>query len=76
MTTVHEAWNDVMRDLREIRKDERASGGGANYNFRGIDAALLQCHLIEGNGFGIVAIAEIGVGRGGCDLAGSRLSRI
>ena len=40
MTTVHEAWNDVMRDLREIRKDERASGGGANYNFRGIDAVM------------------------------------
>lgn len=40
MTTAHEAWNDVMRDVREIRKDERASGGGANYNFRGIDAVM------------------------------------
>lgn len=38
--TVHQAWNEVMRRVREIRKDERASGGGANYNFRGIDAVM------------------------------------
>lgn len=37
---VHEAWNEVMRAVREIRKDERASGGGANYHFRGVDAVM------------------------------------
>ena len=36
MTTVHEAWSDVMRDVREIRKSERNKQQG--FNFRGIDA--------------------------------------
>ena len=38
MTTVHEAWNDVMRDVQAIRKDSRNAQQG--FNFRGIDAVM------------------------------------
>ena len=38
MTTAHEAWIDVMNDVREIRKDELNKFQG--FNFRGIDAAM------------------------------------
>lgn len=34
------AWMRVMREVREIRKDSRYSGGGTNYTFRGVDAAM------------------------------------
>lgn len=37
---VHVAWMRVMREVREIRKNGRFSGGGASYNFRGVDAAM------------------------------------
>ena len=38
MTTVYEAWNDVMRDVQAIRKDSRNAQQG--FNFRGIDAVM------------------------------------
>lgn len=38
MTTVYEAWNDVMRDVQAIRKDSRNTQQG--FNFRGIDAVM------------------------------------
>lgn len=36
--TVFQAWGNVMRDLREIRKAE--SGKGVNYIFRGVDTTM------------------------------------
>ena len=38
MTSVYEAWNDVMRDVQAIRKDSRNAQQG--FNFRGIDAVM------------------------------------
>ena len=40
---VHVAWSNAMEDLREIRKGERASGGGTNYSFRGVDTVMNAC---------------------------------
>lgn len=34
------AWMRVMREVREIRKEGRYSGGGTSYNFRGVDQAM------------------------------------
>ena len=38
MTSVYEAWNEVMRDVQAIRKDSRNAQQG--FNFRGIDAVM------------------------------------
>lgn len=37
---VHVAWSRVMADVRSIGKGNRFSGGGASYNFRGVDAVF------------------------------------
>jgi hypothetical protein len=34
------AWMRVMREIREMRKEGRYSGGGTTYNFRGVDQAM------------------------------------
>ena len=38
MTSVYEAWNDVMRDVQAISKDSRNTQQG--FNFRGVDAVM------------------------------------
>lgn len=38
--TVVQAWNAVMADLSEIRKNERSGVGGPSYIFRGIDTVM------------------------------------
>lgn len=35
-----QAWQAVMAEVTEVRKDAKFSGGGANYNYRGVDAVV------------------------------------
>lgn len=37
---VHVAWARVMTGVREIRKNEKYSAAGTNYNFRGVDTVV------------------------------------
>lgn len=37
---VHVAWARVMTGVREIRKSEKYSAAGTNYNFRGVDTVV------------------------------------
>lgn len=37
---VHTAWARVMTGIREIRKSEKYSAAGTNYNFRGVDTVV------------------------------------
>jgi ERF superfamily len=47
--TVHEAIAEVTRRVEHIGKDRRATGGGANYAFRGIDDVYDALHPILGD---------------------------
>lgn len=35
-----QAWQAVMAEVTEVRKDGKFSGGGANYSYRGVDAVV------------------------------------
>lgn len=55
--TVFQAWGNVMRDLREIRKAE--SGKGVNYIFRGVDTTMNAVGPILRNHGVIVTPTEV-----------------
>lgn len=59
MSTVYEAWSQVMGDVQAIGKNEKVTQGPARFNFRGIDTVMSAVGpALRRHGVSVVPSAE------------------